>query len=238
MRILIAFAAAVVLLTSGCMDAGNVTAPDMTRDLTSMTDKKPELIKLPEPRLSGNMSLEEALRSRRSVREYADGPLELEEISQLLWSAQGETASWGGRTAPSAGALYPLEVYLIAGYVNGLDNGIFKYVPQGHELTLHKEGDVLAKLQAAALGQSSIGEAAVDILIAAAFERTAARYGERAARYIYMEAGHAAQNICLQATALGLGTVPIGAFNDKLVSKVVGLPANEDPLYILPVGRQ
>lgn len=238
MRICLVLLLTVISITVGCYGTADNTISDIARDVPTMTDRRFETVKLPQPQLSGDMSLEEALFRRRSVREYADAPLNLEEVSQLLWAAQGKTAAWGGRTSPSAGALYPLEIYLAAGNVEGLESGIFKYISEGHELAAIKAGDAREKLQAVALGQSCIGEAAIDIVIAAVFERTAAKYGQRAERYVHMEAGHAAQNICLQATAMQLGAVPIGAFNDKGVSEIISLSADEAPLYILPVGRE
>jgi len=201
-------------------------------------ENKTDVIKLPQPVLKGEMSLEEALYKRRSVRQYSDEPLLLTAVSQLLWSAQGITDKTNGlRTAPSAGALYPLEVYLIAGNVIDLKAGVYKYRPNGHELALVLEGDVRNELCSSALYQSPIKEAPIVLVITAVYERTTAKYGERGIRYVHMEAGHSAENICLQATALGLGTVTIGAFNDEKVKKVLNLPEDEMPLYILPVGK-
>ncbi|MEW6033865.1 MAG: SagB/ThcOx family dehydrogenase [Chloroflexota bacterium] len=195
-------------------------------------------LKLPESTLKGETSLEAALFERRSVREYAKLPLKLGEVSQLLWAAQGITAEWGGRTAPSAGALYPLEVYLVVGDVEALAPGVYRYRPEGHELVRVKDGDLRGKLAEAALGQAWVGGGAVDIVIAAAYERTTKKYGERGVRYVHIEVGHAAQNICLQATALGLGAVTVGAFSDERVKGVLAMPENEAPLYIIPVGRK
>lgn len=197
----------------------------------------PATIKLPEPRLKGGVSLEEALLKRRSVRSYTGESLLLGEVSQLLWSAQGITGESGGRTAPSAGALYPLEIYLIAGDVKALSPGVYKYHPQGHELIRVRAKDVREELAAAALGQSCVKEGAINIVIAAVYERTTGKYGERGVRYVHMEAGHAAQNIYLQASALNLGTVVIGAFYDDRVKEILGLAAQEQPLYIMPVGK-
>jgi SagB-type dehydrogenase family enzyme len=199
---------------------------------------KTDVIKLPQPVLKGEMSLEEALYKRRSVRKYSDEPLLLTAVSQLLWSAQGITdKNEGHRTAPSAGALYPLEVYLVAGSVIDLACGVYKYNPDGHELVLVLEGDVRDELYSSALYQSPVKESPIVLVITAVYERTTKKYGDRGIRYVNMEAGHSAENICLQATALGLGTVTIGAFNDDAVKKVLNLPADEEPLYILPVGK-
>jgi len=196
------------------------------------------VIKLPAPRLSGEVSLEEALLERRSVRDYAPESLRLEEVSQLLWAAQGVTAEWGGRTAPSAGALYPLETYLVAGDVVSLAPGVYRYNPEGHELVKVRDGDVREQLAVASVGQTCVKEGAISIIIAAVYERTTGKYGERGIRYVHMEAGHAAQNIYLQATALDLGTVTVGAFHDDQVRDIIGMPANESPLYVIPVGRK
>ncbi len=196
-------------------------------------------IALPEPNLSGEMSLEEAIYKRRSVRSYLREPLTLEEIGQLLWAAQGVTFTRKGfRAAPSAGATYPLVIYVSVkeGGVEGLPPGIYRYEPFGHLLHLMKSGDFSRDLAKAALGQRWVEDAPVCIIIAADFERTVSVYGERGIRYVYMEAGHVGQNIYLQATSLGLGTVAVGAFYDEEVRNIVSCP--EDPLYLFPVGRK
>jgi SagB-type dehydrogenase family enzyme len=190
-------------------------------------------IKLPGPKEKGPISLEEAINQRRSLRDYRPGPLSLEEASQLLWAASGSNLH--RRTAPSAGATYPLETYLAAGEVEGLAVALYRYLPSGHALEMARDEDVRKKLSRAALGQGMISRAPVDIVIAAEYGRTAARYGQRAVRYVHMEAGHAGQNISLQAVALGLGTVMVGAFDDNEVREVLGI--REGPLYIVPVGR-
>ena len=197
-----------------------------------------ERIQLPEPRYDSETSVEEALAQRRSIRDYADENLTLDELSQLLWAAQGITAPWGGRTAPSAGALYPLELYVVVGTVEGLESGVYRYRPQEHELEKVKDGDARAALADAALGQEFITDAAITIVFTAVYERTTAKYRERGIRYVYMEAGHAAQNVYLQAVALDLGTVTIGAFFDSDVKTVVGIQEHENPVYIMPVGRK
>ncbi len=182
-------------------------------------------------------SLEELLQQRRSVREYTDASLTRDEVMKLLWAGQGITSDRGFRTAPSAGALYPLEIYLVAGNVDELAPGIYKYSPVKNDLTLVKEGDVRAGLAAASLGQRSVADGAIDIVIAAVYERTTVKYGVRGERFVHIEVGHAAQNICLKATALGLGLVTIGAFDDAEVAKIVGMAQDESPLYVIPVGR-
>jgi SagB-type dehydrogenase family enzyme len=197
-----------------------------------------ERIALPEPRAESGTSVEEALAQRRSVRAYSGEHLTTEEVSQLLWAAQGITAPWGGRTAPSAGALYPLELYVVIGDVEGMDTGVYRYRPEEHELEKVLDGDLRAKLTDAALGQDCIRAAAIDIVFTAVYERTTAKYGERGERYVQMEAGHAVQNVYLQAVALDLGTVTIGAFTDSEVKSIMNLEEQEDPLYIMPVGRR
>ncbi len=148
------------------------------------------------------------------------------------------TTEWGGRTAPSAGALYPLEVYLVVGNVEKLVLGVYKYKPEGHELVKVNEGDSREELAMAALGQNWVKEGAIDIVIAAVYKRTTKKYGDRGVRYVYMEAGHAAQNIYLQAAALNLGMVTVGAFNDNRVKEILGMPRDEIPLYVIPVGKK
>lgn len=195
-------------------------------------------IKLPEPSLKGKKSLEEVLFRRRSVRNFKSEILSIEEISQLLWSAQGITErNWGLRTAPSAGALYPLEIYAVVGNVKDLDAGVYKYNTEKHSLIKTLDGDRRRELYNSALQQESILQAPVSFIIAALFQRTAIKYGQRAERYVWIEVGHAAQNLLLQATALDLGAVPIGAFYDNKVKDALILPDEEKPLYIIPVGK-
>ncbi len=195
------------------------------------------VIRLPEPREDSNASVESALRRRRSVREFAKAGLTLAEVSQLLWAAQGITGPDGKRTAPSAGALYPLEVLLVAGEQHELPAGIYRYRPQAHDLLLVAQGDRRARVAAAALEQHFLSDAPVTIVLAAVYERTARKYRQRAERYVHMEVGHTAQNVHLRAVALGLGTVVVGAFDDAEVKRVLGLALNEEPLCLMPVGK-
>ena len=194
-------------------------------------------VRLPAPRTTGRTALEEVLLKRRSIREYRNEPLTLAEISQLLWAAQGTTHRDGLRTAPPAGALYPLELYVVIGNAKDLEPGIYKYATGPHTLTQVVSGDKRSALAAAALEQPQVAEGAICLVFSAVYERTMKKYRERAVRYVHMEAGHAAQNVCLQATALNLGAVVLGAFQDAQVKRVVNMPAEEQPLYILPVGR-
>lgn len=197
-----------------------------------------EKIKLPEPKYDSNTSVEQALLERRSVRAYKDESLTLTEVSQLLWAAQGITDPRGFRTAPSAGALYPLELYVLAGNVNNLPNGVYKYKPHKHELAMVVEGDKRTELCNAALDQPGVKDAAAVIVFSAVYERTTGKYGERGIRYVHIEVGHAAQNIYLQAVSLNLGTVVMGAFDDEEVKKIMNIGDKEQPLYIMPVGKE
>jgi SagB-type dehydrogenase family enzyme len=194
-------------------------------------------ISLPAPRQESDFSLERALRERRSVREFGKAALTPEEVSQLLWAAQGVTSRDGLRTAPSAGALYPLELYLVVGAVRDLDPGVYKYVPAGHKLMKVMTGDLRRPLAAAALGQDSVADAAAVLVFTAVEQRTTRKYGSRGARYVHIETGHAAQNVFLEATALGLAAVVVGAFDDEKVGEVLNLPQGETPLYLMPLGR-
>ena len=196
-----------------------------------------EGIPLPTPSHSSRISVESALKQRRSLREYPDEPVTLKEVSQLLWAAQGITHEHGYRTAPSAGALYPLEVYLVAGHVTDLPKGVYKYRPHTHTLVNITEGDLRPELAVAAIGQNPVKTGSIVLIFAAVYERTTAKYGRRGLQYVHMEVGHAAQNVYLQAVSLGLGTVFIGAFSDDRVRDVLDMPEKERPLGIMPVGR-
>ena len=194
-------------------------------------------IELPPARTDGSQSLESTLDQRRSVRSFADAPLTLSQLAQLLWAGQGLTDRRGYRTAPSAGATYPLELLAAVGNVDGLEPGVYRYLAAGHDLEKIGKGDPRQELHHAALNQSAVAGAPVVFVISAVYERTLARYGERGIRYVHMEAGHAAQNICLQAVSLGLGSVVIGAFRDRQIQQVLSLDEDEHPLYLIPVGR-
>jgi len=203
----------------------------------AMPEHKSETIRLPEPVKDSDISIEEALSKRRSTRSYKEKPLTLAEISQLLWAAQGITSQRGLRTAPSAGALYPLEIYVVAGNVDDLHDGVYNYSPYKHELVRVVEGDKRTELCSAALGQTSVRNAAAVIVFSAVYERTTVKYGDRGIKYVHMESGHAAQNVFLQAVPLNLGAVVIGAFYDDAVKEVLKMSDREQPLYIMPVGR-
>lgn len=193
-------------------------------------------MKLPEPQYKGTISVEEAIRTRRSIRNYTEDSLSTEEVSQLLWAAQGKTADWGGRTVPSAGASFPLEVYLVAGSVRGIETGVYHYLWESHEIEKLSGHDKRKELTTVSWGQKYISLAPIDIIIAVDYKRTTARYGNIGSRYVDCEVGHCGQNIQLQAEALGLGSVVIGAFQENLVMSSLGI--KENPVYIIPVGRK
>ena len=192
---------------------------------------------LPAPVTRGTISVEEALSGRRSVRKYSPDPLSLSDISQLLWASQGITGAQGFRTTPSAGAVYPLEIYVAAGNVTGLPAGVYHYLPASHALEMVADRDIRTDLCINALNQEPIRDAPAVLLIAADYNRTLQKYGDRGVRYVHLEAGHAAQNLYLQAYALGEGTVAIGAFDDNGIQTVAGLPPEQVPLYLMPVGN-
>ncbi len=189
---------------------------------------------LPGPDTKGKISFESAVRQRRSRRSFKDRAITQQQLGQLLWSMQGQTGSRGMKAVPSAGATFPLEVYAVVGNMEGLEPGIYRYAGKKHSLEPAGQGDIRRELAAAALGQQFVARAPATIVIAADYERTAVRYGQRAARYVHMEVGHAGQNVYLQCEALGLGTCAIGAFDDAAVKEVLGI--REEPLYLLPVG--
>lgn len=238
----------IVLIMPGF--TGNTLNQDLNRNkITSSKmnqDNNLQSIKLPSPRYESKFSIEEVMLKRRSHRNYVKGAISLEDLSQILWAAYGITKAdksraifrGGFRTAPSAGATFPLEVYAIVGNVKGIEPGVYRYISDGHMLVLESEKDIRANLAKAALNQEMIEDAPASLLFSAIFERTMQRYGNRGReRYVCMEIGHVGQNVYLQAEALGLGTCAIGAFNDVKVSKVMELPEEEEPLYIMPIGR-
>ena len=199
--------------------------------------KQNQIIKLPEPKFKSSISIEEAINKRRSIRKFDDSPLEINEISQLLWAAQGINTSDGRRTVPSAGATYPLEIYLASRKINGLDKGLYKYNPQSHSLIPIKYGDTASDIANSTPQKNIIYSATAIFIITADFERTTSVYGSRGNIYVYIEVGHAAQNLSLQAVGLKIGSVMIGAFDEKELKRLLGLPINETPLYIIPCGK-
>lgn len=187
---------------------------------------------LPKPK-DTKQTLDACISKRRSVRSYKSSELTIEQISNLLWSCQGITDTIREfRAAPSAGATFPLEVLVAK------KDGLFRYAPLPHKLIKLSNKDKRAELRAACLDQEFIAEAPAVFIFSAIYARTTHRYGERGKMYVHIEVGHAAQNLHLMAVALGLSSVPVGAFDDEMVKKVLDLPKNEEPLYVIPVGYQ
>lgn len=197
-----------------------------------------EGVKLPPPAFKGKVSLEETLKARRTVRHFAGRSLTLAQVSQLLWAAYGVSDSRGFRTAPSAGATFPLEVYLVAGErgVESLPPGVYRYQPGPHSLLPVLSGDARAGVARASLHQGWMAEAPVMVVFAAEFKRCTDRYGARGVMYTHMEAGHAGQNLFLQAEALGLGAGIVGAFEERDLARTLKLPREHEPLLVMPVG--
>ena len=196
-------------------------------------------MRLPRPRRDGRVSVERSILKRRTVRTFAGEPLLLDQLSQLLWAAQGVTGSFGTkRAAPSAGALYPMDVYAVAGAVRGLDPGVYHYTPGGHGLERVMKGDLRKAVARASLNQVWMADAPAGLVITAEYERTTGKYGRRGVQYAMIEAGHIGQNIFLQAVALGLAAGIVGAFRDRDLAQVLSLPGNRIPLLVMPVGTR
>lgn len=224
------------LRTLGIFAAASLLASASCRGSPAEPVARPEgdvaPIALPAPRTSGSVSLEQAIARRRSIRSFTAERLTREELGQLLWAAQGVTEpSSGRRAAPSAGALFPLELYALT------SDGVFWYRPAEHRMLRVREGDRRGALAEAALGQSAVASAAVTLVVTGVVARTRAKYGDRAERFVDLEAGHVAENVLLQATALGLGGVPIGALEEQRVRDVVGVSADETPIYLIAIGH-
>ena len=230
------FVVALILLTGTPAKVREIARfEDTPRSEAELKAKHPDVVALPDPGKTGPLSVEEAISRRRSVRGFRDAPVLLGELSQLLWAAQGITGSDGvRRAAPSAGAKYPLELFVVAGGVDGLSPGVYHYLPVTHSLKIVRRGDLRSGLCDEALSQEWVEEAALDIVIAAVYERTKEKYGERGVRYVHMEVGAVAENVYLQAETLGLGTTFVGAFSDEGVKKLLRIDA--EPLGIMPVG--
>lgn len=194
-------------------------------------------MRLPIPRLKGTSSLETVLFKRRSVRTFSGQPLTAAELGQLLWAGQGWTMDDGRRTAPSAGGLYPIELYAVVGDASGIDAGLYRYDAELHELITLAHGDVRKQISELSAHQYWIADAPVILVVTGVYARTEVRYGPRSERYVWMEAGHVAQNICLQATAATLAVVGVGAFDEVLLGRILDLPRGEEPLYLIPVGH-
>jgi SagB-type dehydrogenase family enzyme len=214
---------------------GSFALPRQSKHETLMVESR--LVRLPDPVKRGQVSIEEVLARRRSRRSYLGEPVLLRYISQLCWAAQGVTeVATGLRSAPSAGALYPIELFLVVGD-SDLAAGVYHYVCREHSLEIARKGDYRKDLREASLDQEWVEHSALDFVITAIYARMMVKYGDRGRdRYVPMEAGHAAENIYLQAEALGLGTVSIGAFDDERVREVIAAPDEYVPLYVMPVG--
>ena len=217
-----------VLMASGC--------PLRAPEISAQPVPGPDRVVLPAPETRGGMALLDALTVRASVRSYRPGGLSRAQLGQLLWMAAGPADAVTGATrhAPSAGATHPLELYVVVGEAE-IEPGVYHYRREDHALVRVRTGDVRSELAQAALGQEWVKRAPVTMVVAAVFARTTARYGERGVRYVWIEAGHLAQNLCLAAEALGLGTVVVGAFHDRQVADLLGV--GEEVLLLLPVGR-
>jgi SagB-type dehydrogenase family enzyme len=210
-----------------------------TRPEPAKTYSKAPRIRLPDPRGFRGLSLEEAVEARRSRREYAPGPLSLEELSRLLHAASGVTdPARGFRAAPSAGALYPIETYVVAHEVVELESGLYHYNVADHALEKLREKELRAAMVVAGLGQEMLGRAQVCFILSAVFQRTRWRYRGRTYRYVMLEAGHLGQNLYLAATSMGLGACAVGAFLDDNLNRLLGLDGREEAVvYVVTVGR-
>jgi SagB-type dehydrogenase family enzyme len=191
---------------------------------------------LPKPQKDSGTSIEEALLGRKSVRSFTEKALTLEQVGQLCWAAQGVTHGTG-RTAPSAGAVYPLTLYVMVGESQGILRGVYKYDPLTHKLIYLSDQDKRLALSSAAMGQASVKQAPVVFVITGRYEMVKAVFGDKGEMFTHLEAGHAAENICLQAVGLNLGVVTVGAFDGAAVSRALSLPEDETPLYIIPAGN-
>jgi SagB-type dehydrogenase family enzyme len=213
----------------------------MAGKIDGTTGKMEQKMNLPKPRLKGSVSVEEAIKHRRTVRSYRLKPLTLEQLSQIFWAAQGITEDRGyKRSAPSGGALYPMDIYAVVGdnCVEGLNAGIYHYDPRKHTALLIIEGDLRKDVARSSLSQMWMAEAPINLVITAEYSRITSKYGARGERYAMIEAGHIGQNIFLQAEALGLRAGIVGAFHDKNVNRVMKINRSHEPLLILPVGYE
>lgn len=195
-------------------------------------------IALPPPETAGDVPVETCLATRRSVRDYAAAPVNLKELGQLLWAMQGVSGLGGLRTCPSAGAVYPLRTYVLAGRVDGAPAGLYEYDADQHAIAALWRGDKRRQLSAAAFGQDCVEQAAVAAVLTSDYRRIVRELGERGRYLTHVEAGHAGQNWLLEATALGLGAIGLGRFEPDIVAELLRLPGEEEPLYLLLAGRK
>jgi len=230
--ILVSFA--LLVAAAGCRgDSGE----SLTTEQQAVESSGVAQIALPEPIRQGDMSVEEALDRRESRRSYGDEALDLSAIGQLLWSAGGlgvDAVSGATRTAPSAGSIYPIELYLVTGETEDLEAGVYLYDALSHSLTSISSGDVREELADAALSQGFISQAPATMVIVADYGSSTGRYGDRGERYAHMDAACASENVALQAEAMGLVTVVVGAFSDEAVANIINTEGI--PLIIMPIG--
>ena len=224
---------------------GNEQKYSINSVVLTKTSDAPLTYLLPSPDTEGKMSVEKAMANRRSQRRYQDREVSAVQLSQILWAAYGVTEPntdraflrGGFRTAPSAGGLYPFDIYVAVGKVRGIEPGVYKFISEEHKIVQMIDKDVRADLREAALGQAMVEEAPVVLVYSAIFSRMTGKYGDRGReRYVCIDLGHSAQNVYLQAEALRLGTCAIGAFVDRRIRSVLQLSEEEEPLYLMPVG--
>lgn len=222
--------------TSGKSTTGTAIGEDVP---LYKTYPRAQVVKLPAPD-PGGMTVEKAIAIRRSIRAFTEQPVTLQQVAQLLLSANGITHKFQARTmraAPSAGALYPIDLYVLAHHVTGLDSGLYHFRPKDSSLESVKAGDHSAAIHEASLGQESVGPSPVTLVLTARFDRSTRKYADRGYRYAYIDAGAICENVYLQATSLGLGTVAVGAFYDDAMNKLIGIDGkSEATLLIMPVG--
>ena len=231
-----AFVLALILLTGTPAKVREITLEEDTA-LSEAEARKahPDVVPLPMPGKTGPLSVEEAIERRRSIREFTDAPVLLKEVGQLLWAAQGITDKGGHRAAPSAGATYPIELFVVAGNVDGLGPAVYHYNVKEHSLEVVRRGDLRGALSDEALSQEWMEDAALSIVIGGVYSRAMERYEERGIRYVHVEVGAVAENVYLQATTLGLGTTLVGAFDDDGVKELLRMEGVQ-PFGIMPVG--
>ena len=206
-------------------------------DLNKQMESESKIF-LPKDFIKGKLSVFDSIKTRRSIRDYSKQPVSLKELSTLLFATQGITSDYK-RAAPSAGALYPMETYLVVNYVAGLEKGLYHYLAQEHSLEIVKLGDFAQEIKEKCLNQAPLEDAAVDFIWTAVSERTTQKYGERGIRYIFIEVGHISENLYLQGNSMGLGVVSIGAFDDQAINEFLGVdPKKETVVYINAVGKK
>jgi len=198
--------------------------------------KSPQSIALPGVKPGAPGSFSDLMHRRRSIRTFAEGSMSLDQVSRIVFAAQGVTRQDFYRTVPSAGALYPLELFIVTGPVRELDRGVYRYSPEDHALVPMASGDRRKKLARQAYGQMWVAKAQVVVVLCTVYERVTGKYGQRGVRYAHIEAGCAAQNIALEGVNLGLGSTVVGAFNDGGVAEVIEASEDEKPLIVMPVG--